>query len=102
MAKKKFDLGGMEDGVYIVGEYRGAENFRRDGKTSTRVDILVGRFVHSVYMDGDGGGELQAHDTAEGVVMRARPYVNNRGFLAWAGGSVVSWLDDLEDDEKSA
>lgn len=101
MAKKKFDLGGLDDGVYIVGEYRGMENFRNDGKTSTRVDILVGRNVHSVYMDSDGGGELQAHEVGEGIVMRARPYVNRRNYLAWAGGSVAAWMDDLE-DEKTA
>lgn len=101
MKKKRVDWNGMDDGVYIVGEYRGYENFRNDGKSSTRVDILVGRNVHSVYMDGDGGGELQAHEVGEGVVMRARPYVNRRNYLAWAGGQVAFWMDDLE-EEKSA
>lgn len=91
------------EGVYVVGMYTGMDTFQGERGVSTSVSILVGRDVHRIYLEGDGGGELQAHQRGERVEVKARPYANKKGFLAWASGEIIDWPedDDADDDAPS-
>lgn len=86
------------EGVYVVGMYTGMDTFKSERGESVSVSVLVGRDVQRIYLEGDGGGELQAHQRGERVEVKARPYVNKKGFLAWGGGEIVEWPDDADDD----
>lgn len=102
MRNEKIRLENMEDGVYLVGEYRGYERFQNERGGNVRVDVLVGRNVHSVYMDSASGDDMKEHDIGEGLVMSARPYVNKRNYLTWAGGKIRTWMEDEEDEGMTA
>lgn len=86
------------EGVFIIGMYTGMDTFKGERGESVSVSVLVGRDVHRIYLEGDGGGELQAHQRGDHIEVLARPYVNKKGYLAWGGGEIVDWPDDDDDD----
>lgn len=78
-------------GIYVEGlflEYRQYNN--EDGTVSLAVSVACGRSAYNIFLDEkQDTGVILALEVGDKVKLRARPYVNKNGRLAWSGGELI-------------
>lgn len=77
-------------GCFIKGLFLGFSSFRReDGSTRYAVDVACGRSAYRVFLSGAVLETLSSLSVGDLIELSARPYVNQKGGLAWADGAFI-------------